>query len=327
MPRQSTRILVTGATGYIGNRLAHKLASQDVEVLAQGRRQEAHLPANVKYFRLPEYPGASDWRPLLERTDVVIHCAARAHVMRETESDPLAAFRRANTTLTLELAVAALAAGVRRFVFVSSIGVCGAETLGVPFDRNSAPNPHSQYAVSKYEAEVGLRTLSANTRLEIVIVRPPLVYGPNAVGNFARLLRLVDAGLPLPFGSLHNRRSLIGLDNLVDFLALCAHHSRAGEFVHTISDGPALSTADLVRALAVALNRPPRLVPFPVSLLGILLQATARRGIAQQLLGSLEIDSSASCRLLSWSPPSSLAKEMSRVAQACRSTRIRRRLA
>jgi UDP-4-keto-D-QuiNAc 4-reductase len=314
-------ILVTGATGYVGSALAARLAAAGVKLRTASRRHPG-ASLNAPHFSLPEMPGPADWRAATEGAGAVIHCAARAHVLRETEAAPLEAFRRVNTRMTLELARAAHEAGVRRFVFVSSIGVCGGETFGKPFDHDSPAHPHSLYAVAKSEAETGLRRLGDETGLEVVIVRPPLVYGPDAAGNFARLVRLVDKGLPLPFAGLANRRSLVGLENLVDFLRVCTAHPRAPEITHAVCDGPALSTAELVRAIARALDRPARLVPFPAFLLRKLLEAAGRGGMAQQLFGSLEIDSSASREMLSWSPPSSMADEMNRVAQAFRSPKV-----
>lgn len=210
----------------------------------------------------------TDWSPVLFGVDVVVHCAARVHVIHETASDPLLAFRRVNSTGTLRLARQAANAKVRRFVFLSSIGVNGAETHGTPFGADDVPAPHSPYALSKYEAEKGLYDIARGSDMEVVIVRPPLVYGPGVPGNFERMMRLLWRGFPLPLGAVQNRRSLVALDNLVSFISLVASHPAAGNKTFLVGDREDVSTAQLFRRVAKALGKRALLFPVPPPLLG-----------------------------------------------------------
>jgi nucleoside-diphosphate-sugar epimerase len=234
--------------------------------------------------------------------ETVVHLAGRAHVLNDNEADPIIAFRRVNVDATLKLAKAAAASGVKRFVFVSSIGVSGTETLGVAFSEESVHHPQSPYAVSKFEAEELLKELVKRTSMELVIIRPPLVYAGDAPGNFARLLKLVGMGLPLPFLASENRRSLVALENLIDFIIVCMEHPAAAGETFLISDGTDVSTADIVRAISTGMGRRPRLIYIPVGLIRWGARLLRRENLYSQLFGSLVIDSSKAQRLLGWTP-------------------------
>jgi len=243
-----------------------------------------------------------------------VHCAARVHVMADTAANPLAEFRRVNVQGTLNLARQAAAAGVRRFAFVSSIGVNGAETFGLPFSAQDVAAPHSPYAVSKYEAELGLQALAAETGMEVVIIRPPLVYGLGAPGNFGSLIRWLRRGVPLPLGAIHNQRSLVSLDNLVDLIVTCLTHPAAINQTFLVSDGEDVSTTELLRRMGQALGRPARLVPVPVSWLKLAAKLVGKPDVAQRLCGSLQVDIEKTRRLLGWTPPLSLDQGLKRAA-------------
>jgi nucleoside-diphosphate-sugar epimerase len=299
---QPQRVLITGATGFVGTSLVNKLSREaEFELIALMRRESDGLPASVVRVRsLGAEPFAV--KPHLSGVDIVVHLAARAHVLREKSVDPLAEFRAINVDGTIDLARQAIDAGVKRFVFVSSIGVNGGQTLEQPFSEASPPAPHADYAVSKFEAEEALRELVEGTKMELVVVRPPLVYSGNAPGNFGRLMKLVASGVPLPFASLDNRRSMIALDNLVEFIALCMVHPAAANELFLISDGEEVSTANIVRYLARGMNKTPRLLSVPELLVSVAASVVGKRAMYTQLYGSLVIDSSKARSLLGWVP-------------------------
>lgn len=237
----------------------------------------------------------------------VIHLAARVHVMHDSANDPLAAFREVNLDATLALAAQAAAAGVRRFVFASSVKVNGEATAADhPYTERDAPAPQDAYAISKWEAEQGLRQIAASTGMEVVIIRPPLVYGPGVKANFAALMRAVQRGVPLPLGAVHNLRSLVGLDNLVDFIITCTRHPAAANQTFLVSDGADISTPDLVRAMARAAGRPARLLSVPVGVLASLASLLGKRAVVDRLCSSLQLDISKARELLQWTPPVTL---------------------
>ncbi len=252
---------------------------------------------------------------MLSRVDAIVHLAARVHVMNDTASDPLTEFRRVNVDGTLNLARQAAAAGVRRFVFVSSVKVNGEETLpGKPFSAADAPAPVDPYGISKFEAERGLLQLASETGLEVVIVRPPLVYGPGVKANFEKMVRWLAKGMPLPLGGVHaNRRSLIGLDNLVDLLTVCLRHPAAAGHVFMASDGEDLSTTDLLRRLGKAMHRPARLVPVPPALLELGGRLLGREDVVRRLTGSLQVDIGKTRQVLGWEPPVAVDEGLQRV--------------
>lgn len=307
-------VLVTGASGFVGSALVDRLARDGAAVRAAFRAPRPASPG-VETVVSPTLGADADWTSMLRGCDAVVHAAARVHVMRERAADPLAAFRQANVAGTERLAEQAAAAGVRRFVFVSSVKVNGEGTVpGRPYAADDAPAPVDPYGVSKLEAEQALRGVAARTGLEVAVVRPVLVYGPGVKANFLAMMRALHRGLPLPFGAAHNRRSLVALDNLVDLLARCIVHPGAAGELFLASDGQDLSTTDLLRRLGAALGRPARLVPVPTSLLRVAASAIGRGDVARRLLGSLQVDITHTKQRLDWSPPVSVDEGLARVA-------------
>jgi UDP-glucose 4-epimerase len=305
-------ILLTGATGFVGRRLLARLLADGCHVTAAVRCTDIAMPSDARQVVVAGVASDTDWAMALAGQDTVLHCAARVHVMREQAQDPLAAFRAVNRDGTLRLARQAVEAGVRRFVFVSSIGVNGAQTVGAAFSADGPVTPHSPYAQSKHEAELALRALSAQTGLEVVIVRPPLVYGPGAPGNFGALLRWLQRGLPLPLGAIDNRRSYVALDNLVDLLWTCVNHPAAANQTFLVSDGEDLSTTELLRRMGRVLGKPARLWPVPPAWLGFAASLARRPQLMQQLCASLQVDIGKTRQLLDWRPVVSVDEGLKR---------------
>lgn len=305
-------ILVTGATGFVGGPTCRRLLAGGHRVVAAVRRADPALPARIEIRRVAALGPDTDWRAALDGVEAVIHLAARAHVMAEHSADPVALFRRVNGDGTLCLAAQAAAAGVKRFVFVSSVKVNGEATpIDRPFRADDEPAPADAYGISKAEAEAGLAEIASSTGLSLAVIRPPLVHGPGTKGNLALLLKAIRLGLPLPLGAIRNRRSLIGVDNLADALAFLVAHPAEGCFL--IRDGDDVSTPELVRALAQVAGRPPRLVPVPPPLLRLVAAGLGRSALYQRLAGSLAVDDSP-LRQLGWAPPFTLAEGLARVA-------------
>lgn len=304
-------ILVTGASGFVGSALVRELVRQDgpQSVIASVRTEATNtrnrFPDGVRVVSVGNLTSTTDWSAALQDVDTIIHCAARVHVMSDSATDPLQAYRTANVDGTLALARQAVAAGVKRFVFVSSIKVNGESTLpGQPFTSQSPPHPVDPYGVSKLEAEQALINLSKETGLEVVVVRPPLVYGPGVKANFQSLVKVLGKGVPLPLGAVtRNRRSLVALDNLVDLLITCARHPAAVGQVFLASDGEDLSTTDLLRRLGNAMGKPARLAYVPEWLLKAGATLLGKGQAAQRLLGNLQVDSSHAKVILGWKPP------------------------
>jgi nucleoside-diphosphate-sugar epimerase len=308
------RLLITGASGFVGRALTLQAAARGLPLRIALRSPEIGFPAGVEAARISALDADTEWGAALEGVAVVAHCAARAHVLREVSNDPLAEFRRVNVQGTLNLARQAIRAGVRRFIFLSSIGVNGAETHLEPFTADDVAAPSSPYAQSKYEAESALRILSKETGLELVVIRPPLIYGPGATGNFQSMIRWIERGIPLPLGAIHNKRSLVALDNIVDLILVCLQHPGASNQTFLVSDGEDLSTTELLRRLGQALNKPTRLIPVPAVLLRAGALLTGRPDIAQKLVGSLQVDDSHTRKVLTWSPPINVREGLRRVA-------------
>jgi UDP-glucose 4-epimerase len=268
------------------------------------RRDDVARIAGVDYVTVGDLGGATDWSAALDGCDVVIHAAARAHVLRDTAMDPAAEYRRVNVEGTLRLADQAIAAGVRRFVFVSSIKVHGEETAPQrPFRPDDVPAPSDPYGQSKLDAEEGVRARIEPAGLEWVIVRPTLVYGPGVRANFLRMLQWLRRGIPLPLAAVQNRRSLIALDNLAALLERCAVHPAAANQIFLAADGEDLSTPELLRRLARAMGRHARLLPVPPAALLIAASLAGRRDVVRRLVGNLQVDVSKTCERLDWSPP------------------------
>lgn len=308
-------VLLTGATGFVGKALTQRLLANGLySLVAVSRRQKVDLPLGVKLVLGADLAQEPDWCSILKGVDVVVHLAARAHVINDKATDPLSVFRRVNTEGTLTLARQAVTAGVRRFVFISSIGVNGNRNTR-PFTELDTPRPAEPYAISKLEAEQGLRQLAIGTDMEVVIIRPPLVYGPNAPGNLGSLIRGVNKGIPLPLGAIHNRRSLVALDNLVDFIVTCIDHSAAANQTFLVADGEDLSTTELLIRIATALGRPSLLLPVPQNILKACLKIIGKGGMARRLCGSLQVDITKSRTLLGWNPPISVDEGLRRTVQ------------
>lgn len=298
-----SRTLVTGATGFVGHALVHRLADQGHPIRAATRFPVNGFPVGVQSIAVGDISESTDWSTALENVSSVVHCAARAHVLRDTASDPLEQFRAVNTRAAIHLAREAANAGVRRLVFISSIGVNGGETAGRPFRHDDTPQPHTPYATSKYEAEQGLAKVAAETGLEVVIIRPPLVIGPHPKGNLATLNRMIGTGLPLPFGAVtRNRRDLVSLDNLCSLIAVALDHPEAAGQTFLASDGEPISTKALVQRLAADSGRQAALVPVPAPILAAGLRVAGKRAMASQLLGDLEVDISHTRQTLGWEP-------------------------
>lgn len=310
-----SRVLITGATGFVGRRLCERLVHDGVPVTASARQVDRLSPSTaLRPVQVPGIHAETDWSDALTGCGQVVHLAARVHVMRDHVADPLACFRAVNVEGTLALAHQAAQAGVRRFVFISSIKVNGEQTeRGQPFHADDPPTPEDAYGLSKWEAEQGLRALARETGMEVVIIRPPLVYGPGVKGNFATLLRWVAKGVPLPLGAVRqNRRSLVGLDNLVDLIVTCLDHPAAANQVFLASDGEDLSTTELLERIGRAMGKPTRLLPVPVWALQAGATLLGKRDVARRLLGSLQVDISKTRDLLGWEPPVSVDEGLKR---------------
>ena len=309
------KVLLTGATGFVGSQLLVNLLERGCHsVVVASRSDHASVSHRCQVFNLGEFGAHTLWHEALVGVDCVVHLAGRAHVLAR-EANALELFRESNTEATLNLARQAAAQGVRRFVFISSIGVNGALTTDHPFSETSDPAPHADYAVSKLEAEMGLMQLSKNTEMEVVIIRPPLVYAAHAPGNFRRLLKLVHSGIPLPFGRVNNSRSMIALENLVDLIAVCVGHPAAANQVFLASDGVDFSTGQIIDLLAKGMGKKTRLVHLPVSFLRVPAKLLGKQGVYTQLCGSLQIDSSKARQLLGWVPPVLAEAAMIRAGQ------------
>ncbi len=291
-------IFLTGSKGFIGSALLRPLLMEGKYrvICSQGR-----LSPNT------------DWLSELQGVDVIIHCAARVHVMRESALDPLAEFRRVNVAGTATLAKQAALCGVKRFIFLSSIKVNGEATRpGEAFRTDDTPAPLDAYGQSKWEAELALQSIARDSGMEVTIIRPPLVYGPGVKGNFALLVKLVAKGLPLPLGSIHNARSLVAIDNLVDLICTTLSSPAAANQTFLVSDNADISTPDLLRNLAHAMHIRPRLFPFPPRLLEVGAKLLGKEAMAQRLCSNLQADISKTMRILDWKPPISLGEGLRR---------------
>jgi UDP-4-keto-D-QuiNAc 4-reductase len=280
-------LLITGASGFVGTALTKTLAVKGLDFVPFNRADNAAVFTDHAF-------------------SAVVHLAARVHVMNESPANPLDEFRQSNMVPTLALARRAAAAGVQRFVYVSSVKVNGEQTYGTPFAESNESNANDPYGISKHEAEQGLRQIARETGMEVVIVRPPLVYGAGVKANFAMLTRLAGKGIPLPLGAVHNQRSMVYVGNLVDFLILCAQPVRsplAANETFLISDGQDVSTTLLLKTLAKAQGKTAKLIPVPAAWLAFALKCMGKSNIVQRLLGDLQVDSSKARTLLGWQPP------------------------
>ncbi|WP_028866494.1 UDP-glucose 4-epimerase family protein [Psychromonas hadalis] len=308
------KLLLTGATGFVGKEVLNVLKVTELSVL--GRR----LPKSDKALCFFQYNicATQNYINALLSVDIIIHCAARVHIMDNSSNNSLEAFREVNTHGTLNLAQQAADAGVKRFIFISSIKVNGESTeLGKPFKPDDTYIPTDPYGLSKYEAEIGLRKIASETGMEIVIIRPPLVYGPSVKANFASMMKWVNKGAPLPLGGIkENKRSLVSVDNLVDLIVTCIEHPNAANQTFLVSDDDDVSTTGLLKNMATALNVPNRLIPIPASWFNIASKLIGKPAIAQRLCGSLQVDISKTKERLNWTPPYSSAECMKKTADA-----------
>ena len=303
-----TKFFVTGATGFVGKKLCDLLRSRNIDFVAAVR-----CGTGNGQFSVGNLTAITEWTTGLFGCDVVIHLAARAHVMNDQSNDPLMDFRTVNVDATLNLARQAAFSGVKRFIFISSVKVNGEHTQpGRPFTTADAYIPTDPYGLSKYEAEQGLREIAIQTGMELVIIRPPLVYGPGVKANFAALMRAVQRGWPLPLGMIHNQRSLIALDNLVDFIATSISHPQAANQTFLVSDGHDLSTTELVHGLARAAGVHARLLPLPAWILQIGGRILGKGDAIQRLCSNLQVDISKARNMLGWVPPVSVEEGLLR---------------
>jgi UDP-glucose 4-epimerase len=312
-------ILVTGATGFVGSALVKRILSDNISsgiVVAMRRPDESWTQEGVKSVLVGDLLPTTDWSRALVGVDAVIHCAARVHVMQERSKDPLKEYREVNTLATLCLAQQAADAGVRRFVYVSSIKVNGEATLpGCPVTAEDKPSPQDPYAISKWEAEQGLHAIAQKSGMEVTIVRPPLVYGLGVRANFGLMMRWLSFGVPLPLGSITNLRSLVALDNLVDLLITCVCHPSAASETFLVSDGEDISTSELLRRTARAMGVKAWLFPVPASWIIMIATIFGRKALAQRLCGNLQLDIEKTRRILDWNPPVKLDESLSKIVE------------
>ena len=310
------RILLTGVTGFIGKALIAELIQQNFNISIAVRQKTNLFPDKVKQFIVGDFGSKPDFSASLVEVDCIIHLAGKAHVLDKSKATALDEFRKINTELTLNLAKQAVVAGVERFIFLSSIGVNGNQN-NHSFLENDTPNPQEPYAISKYEAEQGLLKLAKNSSLEVVIIRPPLVYGNNAPGNFGRLIQWAGAKiiLPLPLGAVNNIRSLIAIDNLVSFIITCTLHPKAANEIFIISDDDNLSTTQLLKKIATAFNKKALLLPIPVSWMIFVAKLLGKEVDAVRLFSSLIVDSNKARDLLDWHPVTTMDEQLCKITE------------
>jgi nucleoside-diphosphate-sugar epimerase len=314
--------LITGASGFIGKGILQQLHEAEKVVVAAIRRlptgfdpKKVDVGDRVRWQVVGDINSQTDWLPALQGVHAVVHCAARVHATDTDVVSAMVAYREVNVLGTLRLAEQAASVGVQRFVFLSSIGVNG-NLSEKPFTEDMTPQPHDAYSISKLEAEQALFSLAARTKMEVVVVRPPLVYGPGASGNFGSLIRWVLYGIPLPLGSVHNRRSLVALENLVSLVLLCADRDRspqAANQVFLVADGEDVSTSTLLRKVARTANRSCCLLPVPTWVLRAMAILLGKRSVADRLLGNLEVDANKARALLDWHPVVCMDEQLSKI--------------
>jgi len=311
-------ILVTGATGFVGGNVASRLFfDKKYIVCAAVRHVSGKLPEKMAQVCVGELAANTDYSEVLKGMDSVIHCAARVHIMQDDAADPLAEFRKVNVVGTLNLAQQAAEAGVKRFVFISSVKVNGESTNHrPPFSPDDKHTPKDPYGLSKWEAEQGLFELARETGMEVVVIRPPLIYGLGVKANFQKMMEWVKKGVPLPLGAVKNQRSLVALDNLVDFIILCSTHPKAVNEVFLISDGEDISTTELLRKVAYAFGRKAWLIPVPVGFMTWIAKFFGKGDVANRLFGSLQVDSSKARGLLGWKPVITMDEQLKKIVEA-----------
>jgi nucleoside-diphosphate-sugar epimerase len=310
------KVLVTGVNGFVGSSLCTELYRQE-HVVVGVARSASTVTNDFERVVVDAIESATDWSTLLGNVDAVIHLAARVHVMSDSVEDPLMEFRKVNVDGTINLARQAAKFGVKRFVFISSIKVNGESTsLGNPFNEKDAESPEDAYAISKFEAEIALIELSEKTGMEVVIIRPPLVYGPGVKANFLSMMNWLNKSVPLPFGNITNKRSLVFIDNLVDLLVKVIDHPKAAGQVFLVSDDEDVSTTKLLQSLSMALGKKALLIKVPMCFLNITLRLIGKSGLSQRLLSSLQLDITKTKKLLDWTPPVRFEEGIKRTATA-----------
>lgn len=310
------RALVTGASGFVGKALCMELATRGFDIVAVIRTHDAPLAEMASKLIIANLADINDeFQSALQQVDVVIHVAGRAHVLKEQAANPYQAYAKINIEATKNLALAAASNGVKRFIFISSIKVNGETTSMVPFNELNTPSPEDDYGKTKYEAEKELRVIAANSNMEIVIIRPPLIYGKGVKANFKNLIKLCHYKLPLPFGAIHNKRSMVYVENLVDFIITCASHPKAANEIFLISDDEDVSTSELILAIRQSLSLPALLIPIPQQWVVFLLSLIGKKSLATRLCGNLQVDISKAKTLLGWKPPYSFKQGIQKTIQ------------
>lgn len=307
-------ILVTGPSGFVGSSVVREAVQRGIPARRACRFVDVRH-AEEMTTAVGNIGSTTNWQAAVNNVNVVIHCAAYVHMMREISARSLATYREVNVEGTRGLAEQAAASGVKRFIFLSSIKVNGERTIsGSRFTAEDNVFPEDAYAMSKWEAELALCEISARTGLEVVIIRPPLVYGPGVKGNFCSLLTWVNRGIPLPFGAIHNRRSMVGIDNLTDLIFACIDHPAAANQTFLVKDDEDLSTTDLMRRLGKALHKPARLLSTPTAVLEVITRMVGKKEVANRLMGNLQVDMSKTREVLEWSPPVSVDEGLQKTA-------------
>lgn len=320
------RILITGATGFVGQALIKTLLQEEHRLIAAVRAYSSELPFQVEQKVIGDLGLLEPHYSVMDGSDnieVVIHTAARVHIMTDDVADPLTEFRKINVTGTIELAKQAEMAGVKRFIYLSSIKVNGESTDGRPaFSEVDESAPEDDYARSKLEAEQALFDLAKTTAMEIVVIRPPLIYGPGVKANFASMINIIKKGLPLPFGAIFNQRSMLAIDNLVDFIKCCITHPAAANQVFVLADGEDVSTTQLLKRLAVSYHRPTRLLSVPTSWMTFVAKLLGKRMMTDRLFGNLQIDISKAKQLLGWKSLVSMDQQLKKMAEQDQNSKI-----
>jgi len=311
------RVLVTGATGFVGSRLIELLdLKKNYTPIAAIRKKEFELNAKVETFVTGNINEITFWGNALDKVDTVIHTAARVHVMNDSSTDPLSEFRKINVDGTLNLAKQAADSGVNRFIFISSIKVNGENTkFNKPFTENDLPSPVDAYGISKLETEIALYKLADKTGMEVVCIRPPLVYGPGVKANFLKMMSLLQHGVPLPLGAIKNKRSLVSLDNLIDLVITCIDHPNASNQTFLAGDGEDLSTTELLQRVSVVMGKSAYLLPVPQVMLEIIFNLFGKNNLKQRLCESLQVDISKAKNLLDWHPPLTIEQGLKKTVQ------------
>ena len=310
------KLLVTGANGFLGRAFVVESIRRGLPLRGVMRASPKENLTGLHVYIAPDINGVIDWTTALQGVEYMVHFAARVHVMKDFTVDPLAEFRRVNVAGTLNLAQQAALAGVKRFIFISSIKVNGEQTkVGQPFTEKDRFNSFDPYGISKYEAEEGLRLIAKETGMEVVIIRPALVYGFGVKGNFLSMMCWLHKGIPLPLGAINNVRSLVALDNLIDFIITCLHHPMAANETFLVSDGEDLSTTQLLQYTLAAMQVKPWLIPIPTSIIQTGAKLLGKSEVAKRLCCNLQVDITKARQLLGWAPPISVREGLRRAVE------------